>query len=84
MGWFILKHVFVTIFSFIDLRRLSDQEKNLEIPILRQQLSILQRKQKHPIKPCRIEKLTLGVLDTKFKRTTHQTANQLRDVIRIF
>lgn len=84
MGWFILKHIFVTIFSFINLRRLSDQEKDLELLILRQQLSILQRKQKHPIKPSRIEKLTLGVLATKFKRTTHQTANQLRDVIRIF
>jgi hypothetical protein len=28
--------------------------------------------------------LTLGVLATKFKRTTHQTANQLQGVIRIF
>ena len=51
--------------------------------ILRQQLSILQRKQKHPIRPSRVEKLTLGVLTNKFKRTTHQSASQLRDVIRI-
>ncbi|MBT7991661.1 MAG: hypothetical protein HN769_17535 [Anaerolineae bacterium] len=56
----------------------------MEILVLRQQLSILQRKHKHPIKPSRVEKLTLSVLDTKLKRTTHQTANQLRDVIRIF
>lgn len=72
------------LFTFINIRRLSDQEKDLEILILRQQLSILQRKHKHPIKPSRVEKLTLGVLATKFKRTTHQTTNQLRDVIRIF
>jgi putative transposase len=84
MGWFILKHIFATIFSFINIRRLSDQEKDLEILILRQQLSILQRKQKHPIRASRVEKLTLGVLTNKLKRTTHQTANQLRDVIRIF
>ena len=84
MGWFILKHIFATIFSFISIRRLSDQEKDLEILVLRQQLSILQRKQKHPIRPSRIEKLTLGFLTNKLKRTTHQTANQLRDVIRIF
>ena len=38
----------------------------------------------HPIKPSKIEKLTLGVLTNKFKQTTHQTANQLRGVIRIF
>ena len=80
MGWFILKHIFTTLFSFINIRRLSDQEKDLEILILRQQLSILQRKHKHPIKPSRVEKQTLGVLATKFKRTTHQTANQLRGV----
>jgi putative transposase len=84
MGWFILKHIFATIFSFINFRRLSDQEKDLEILILRQQLSILQRKQKHPIRPSRVEKLTLGVLTNKLKRTTHKTANQLRGVIRIF
>ena len=69
MGWLILKHIFNTLFSFINIRQLSDQEKDLEILILRQQLSILQRKHKHPIKPSRIEKLPLGVLSTKFKRT---------------
>ena len=84
MVWLILKHIFTTLFTFINIRRLSDQEKDLEILILRQQLSILQRKHKHPIKPSRIEKLTLGVLATKFKGITRQTANQLRDVIRIF
>ncbi|MBC8336831.1 MAG: hypothetical protein H8E29_16340, partial [Anaerolineales bacterium] len=84
MGWFILKHIFATIFSFINIRRLSDQEKDLEILMLRQQLSILQRKLKHPIKPSKIEKLTLAVLANRLKRATHQTANQLRDVIRIF
>jgi len=84
MGWFILKHIFTTLFSFINIRRLSDQQKDLEILILRQQLSILQRKHKHPIKPSRVEKLPLGVLFTKFKRNTHQTANQHRGIIRIF
>ena len=58
MGWFILKHIFATIFSFINIRRLSDQEKDLEILVLRQQLSILQRKLNHPIKPSKTEKLT--------------------------
>ena len=52
--------------------------------MLRQQLSILQRKLNHPIKPSKIEKLTLAILTNRLKRTTHQTANQLRDVIRIF
>jgi len=80
MSWFIIKH----IFSFVNIRRLSDQEKDLEILILRQQLSILERKLNHPIRSRKSEKLTLGVLTNKFKLMTRQTANQLRDVIRIF
>ena len=84
MGWFILKHIFSTLLAIFNVRRLSDQEKDLEILILRQQLSILQRKQNHPIKPSKIEKMTLAVLTNKLKQTTRQTANQLRDVIRIF
>jgi putative transposase len=84
MSWFIIKHIFSTIFSFVNIRRLSDQEKDLEILILRQQLSILERKLNHPIRSSKIEKLTLGVLTNKFKQTTRQTANQLHNVIRIF
>ena len=83
MGWFILQHIFSTLLAIVNVRRLSDQEKDLEILMLRQQLSILQRKFNHPIKPSKIEKLTLAVFTTRFKQTTRQTANQLRDVIRI-
>ena len=84
MGWFILKHIFSTILSIIHITRLSDQEKDLEILILRQQLSILQRKHNSPIRPNRVEKITLAVLTARLKRITHRSANQLRDSIRIF
>ena len=83
MDWFILKHIFSSIFNFITIGRLSDHEKELEILVLRQQLSILQRKLNHPIRPNRVEKMTLAVLTTQFKRITHQTTHQLRAVIRI-
>ncbi len=81
MGWFILKHIFSTIFTFITISRLSNLEKDLEILILRQQLSILQRKLNHPIKPNRVEKMALAILTTNFKRISHQSTNQLREVI---
>jgi len=84
MGWFILKHIFSTILSIINITRLSNQEKVLEILILRQQLSILQRKHYSPIKPNHVEKVTLAVLTARLKRITHRSANQLQDVIRIF
>jgi len=44
MVWFILKHIFSTFFDLINIRQLTDQEKDLEIMILHQQLSILQSK----------------------------------------
>jgi hypothetical protein len=64
--------------------RLSHLEKDLEILVLRQQLSILQRNLNHPIRPSRVEKMTLAVLITKIMRTSHQSTHQLRDIIRIF
>jgi len=84
MGWFILNHIFSLILSIINITRLSNQEKDLEILILRQQLSILQRKHNSPIKPHHVEKITLTVLTARLKRLTHRSSNQLRDVIRIF
>jgi putative transposase len=84
MGWFILKHIFSTISTFITIGRLSHLEKDLDILVLRQQLSILHRKLNHPIRPSRVEKMILAVLITKIMRTSHQSTNQLRDIIRIF
>jgi len=84
MAWFILKHIFATFFDLINIRQLTNQEKDLEILVLRQQLSILQRKFNHPIKPSRAEKMTLAVLSNKLKEATQRSASQLQDIIRIF
>ncbi len=84
MIWFIIKHLFSTIFTLLHIRRSSSLEKDLELLILRQQLSILQRKLNSPIKPSRVEKMTLAVLTTKLKHLSHRSAHQLQDIIRIF
>jgi hypothetical protein len=83
MGWFILKHIFSTIFAFLHIGKLSTLENDLELLVLRQQLSILQRKLESPIRPSRVEKMTLAVLTTKLLRISHRSTHQLRDVIRI-
>jgi len=44
MGWFILVHVFTIWMAIVSIGRLSEQEKELEIWVLRQQLTILLRK----------------------------------------
>jgi hypothetical protein len=43
MIWFMLMQVFSTILQIILFRRQSEQEKGLEILLLRRQLTILQR-----------------------------------------
>ena len=70
--------------AFISISRLSQQEKDLEILVLRQQLAILQRTHNKPLKPNRAEKLTLAVLTARLKLLTLRSANQLQTVIRIF
>lgn len=84
MGWFIITHIFPTIFNILTIGRQSKLEKDLEIIILRQQLSILQRKLNSPMKPSRIEKLTRSTLTTKLKQISNRTTNHLRSVIRTF
>ncbi len=84
MFWFSLRHFFSSLLSIFSLSRLSDPEKDLEIMILRHQLAILQRKLKHPVKPTRIEKMTLAVLAIKLKQFSRRSTNHFRDLILIF
>jgi hypothetical protein len=84
MVWFAITHIFSTIISILSIGRLPTLEKDLEILVLRQQLSILQRKANSSIRPSRIEKLTLSVLTVKLKKITNKKTNQLKNVIRIF
>ena len=84
MVWFIITLIFSTLLDIVRIGRLSDQEKELEIIILRHQLDILARKQKKPVNPSQAEKLTLAILTNKLKQSTGRTTNQLKTVIRLF
>jgi len=84
MVWSIITLIFSTFLDIITIGSQSNLEKDLEILILRQQISILQRKLNSPIRPSRVEKLTLSILTVNLKKLTNQTANQLKSVIRIF
>jgi len=83
MGWFVLCYLFSTLISLMSIGRLSQQEKDLEILLLRHQLAILKRKLDKPVKPNRAEKLTLAVLTARLRLVTRRPASALRDVIRI-
>jgi transposase InsO family protein len=84
MVWFVITLIFSTIVDIITIGRQSTLEKDLEILVLRQQLSILQRKTNASIRPNRVEKLTLSVLAVKLKTISSKTTSQLQNVIRIF
>jgi hypothetical protein len=84
MEWFILVHIFTTWMSILSIGRLTEQEKELEILVLRHQLAILQRECDKPVIPNRIEKMTLAVLTTRLKQITHKTTSQLSNILRVF
>ena len=83
MGWFILSYLFSTLISLVSIGRLSEQEKDLEILLLRRQLAVLERKLDSPVRPNRAEKLTLAVLTARLRQVRRRPASKLRDVIRI-
>jgi putative transposase len=78
MGWYILAQVFTILISIVRIGRMSEQEKDLEILILRQQLVILQREQGKPVKTYRTEKMVLAILTAKLKAVTRWSTGQLR------
>ena len=84
MFWSALLHIFSTLIDWLRIGGLSEQEKDLEILLLRQQLALVERKQNRPLRVSRIERLTLAVAATKLKSITHRTVAQLSDTLRLF
>lgn len=67
-GLFVIVQVFSTLLEWVRLGRKTEQEKDLEILLLR---------------VSRAEKLTLAILTTKLKSIANRTTSQLHKVIRI-
>ena len=84
MVWFFLAQLFSILVELVRIGYKSEKEKDLEILLLQYQLGILERKLNQPIKPNRVEKLTLAVLVTKLKRETERSSHQLKSIVRIF
>ena len=84
MFWFALMHIFSTLMDWLQIGGLSEQEKDLEILLLRQQLALVERNLNKPVRVSRIERLTFAVAATKLKSVTHRTIAQLSDTLRLF
>ena len=84
MIFFLVAHVFSILLDLIGLHRQADQDKDVEILLLRQQLRMLQRKQPHPPRISRWEKLTLLVLVGKLTGLTTGARARLGQVVLLF
>ncbi len=83
MVWAVVRQVFSTLLELIQIGQLSDQEKDLEILVLRKQLAMMEQQLDKPVRLSRAERLTLAVIGAKLKAVSGRSIRQLRDVIRI-
>ncbi len=84
MFWFSLMHLCTFLLEWLRIGRLSEREKDLEILLLRQQVTILERKVNGPLRVARVERLTLAVVTKTFQIITRRTVAQLGTLVRIF
>ncbi len=84
MLWYILAQLYSTLIELLRLSRISADEKDLEILILRQQLDVMERKNNQVVRPSKEEKWSLAVLSAALKKRGSLTTSQLGSVIRIF
>jgi putative transposase len=81
MVWSVLMEVFSTLLELIRIGRLSEQEKDLEILVLRKQLAMAEQQLDKPVRLSRAKRLTLAVIGAKLKAATGRSLKQLRNVI---
>ena len=84
MYWYILEQFYSTLIELLRVSRLSTDDKDLEILVLRQQLVVMVRKNDKVIKPSHDEKWSLAVLTAALKTRRRMATSQLGSVMRIF
>lgn len=79
-------HIFWLLLDMLTTRRLSDDQKDLEILLLRHQLRILQRKLPGSQAPrvSQWEKGILAVLAVQFRKYSEGTGHRLDEVVLLF
>jgi len=84
MGWYILANIFKVFLTLFRLGFHSDQEKDLEILLLRHQLNIFERKRNQIVRADRVDRMLLSVLADRLKLISGRSTSKLSDIIRIF
>jgi hypothetical protein len=60
MLWYIIAHQLTTLLAWQSIGRRSNQEKDLEILVLRQQVRMLKRQLAKPVRPHTVRQFRLG------------------------
>ncbi len=84
MIYFALAHILGFLLDLTTTIWRSNNQKDLEILLLRQQLRILQRKHPHPPRISYCEKLALAVLAAKLRTAGRSAYNRLGEIVLIF
>ena len=83
MVWFLIAQIFSTLISLIQIGRMAESNKDLELMVLRYQLGNAERKLQKPVRASRVEKMTLAMLAAKLKKQTKRPASQFKQLIRL-
>ncbi len=84
MLFFLLAHAFSLLLDLIWLHRRAEQDKDIELLLLRQQLCMLQRQQPRVPRLSRWQKLTLLVLVRKLRAMTTSARGRLSQIVLLF
>jgi putative transposase len=84
MVYWSLLHILTLFLDIFTILRGKNSDKDLEIIILRQQVRILQRKQKSQPRISTQEKMVLAILMDKLKHSTGDARKRLQSVMLIF
>jgi hypothetical protein len=84
MIFFFLAQIISMLLDRISLMERSDHDKDIEILLLRHQLTILQRNQPRAPRISRWEKLTVLVLASKLTAMTNSARTRLSQVVLLF
>src|SRR5210317_1622709 len=84
MVWFLVAQIFSTLISLIQIGRMTETDKDLEIMVLRYQLGIAERKMQKPVRANRAERMTLAILAARLKKQTNRPGSQFRQMVRLF
>jgi transposase InsO family protein len=84
MIYFLFARTFAFVLDVVAISCRSNQEKDLEILLLRQQLRILQRQHTHPSRLCRWDKLGLALLGARLVALSSSGRSHLAHVMLVF